>query len=77
MFKSQRKALGNNHIDVALALELIGDAYEQERKLDQGIKLYQKALRIRWGAYGKSHLYVTFTLDMIGNALMCHGKDLK
>ena len=66
VLNSQRAALGDTHFGVAVTLDSVASAYEEQERYEKAGKLYGKALRVRSAALGRDHLFVGLTLDRIG-----------
>jgi tetratricopeptide (TPR) repeat protein len=65
---------GEKHPAVAGALASIGIILNQQKKYDEALKLYRKALKITRHVYGEDHQKVATTLCNIGEALYCQDK---
>ena len=63
---SQQSALGNDHVDVALTLQTMGDVYQKIGKDEKARSYFYKSLRIRRKVLGEDHVLVALTLDRLG-----------
>jgi CHAT domain-containing protein/Tfp pilus assembly protein PilF len=71
--KLQEAALGPDHLELALALDLLGGRYEFRGDFAKAELLMQRSLAIREKAFGPDHLDVATSLDSLGGVYLEKG----
>lgn len=67
---AQRLSLGNDHADVAITCDAIGDLYHHQLyKSKKAVRFFSKALDIRKRVWGKTHLLVATSYSRLGHVL--------
>jgi len=64
----KEREYGPDHVEVAITLTNLGNAWRELRRPDKARDLHERALRIEEPEYGPDHVEVARTLTNLGNA---------
>lgn len=73
--KLRKSLYGEDHPEVALIHNSIGNVHSKQEKLDEAMNSYEEALRIYRSDYGEYHPSVASTIQNIGNTHFRLGKE--
>ena len=69
----ERIALGENHRDLVLTMQHVGQVHQQRGELDDALKYFMEALQIQQVDSAKDPVAMAQTLNLIGNIYLQRG----
>jgi non-specific serine/threonine protein kinase/serine/threonine-protein kinase len=71
----REEALGSEDVEIAAALDLLGNVYQDERRFDEAERTHLRALEIKTTSLGPAHPHVVQSLDNLADVYTEQGRS--